>query len=114
MDWRFCWESTCLQVKKQIISGYFFKINISIVHRLSDSSHIFSYIMDPAIKSPVITLLYMPNIQRVAVGLLNGRLFLVDATKIPTNYACAEGSFVLTELCSGQILYSACVIPSEG
>ncbi|XP_067619795.1 leucine-rich repeat serine/threonine-protein kinase 1 isoform X3 [Eurosta solidaginis] len=69
---------------------------------------LFAYMLDPAIKSPVITLIYLPNIERVAIGLENGRVFLVDSKKIPTNCAFAEGSFVLTEICSGLILHSAC------
>ncbi|XP_054737581.1 leucine-rich repeat serine/threonine-protein kinase 1 isoform X1 [Anastrepha obliqua] len=72
--------------------------------------YIFSYMLDPTIKSPVISLVYLRNIERVAVGLHNGRVFLVDSTKIPTNCAFAEGSFVLTEICSGLILHSACSV----
>ena len=66
--------------------------------------------LDTAIKSPVISLVYLTKIQRVAVGLHNGRVFLVDSTKIPTNCAFAEGSFVLTEICSGLVLHSACSV----
>lgn len=66
--------------------------------------------LDTAIKSPVISLVYLPKIQRVAVGLHNGRVFLVDSTKIPTNCAFAEGSFVLTEICSGLVLHTACAV----
>lgn len=66
--------------------------------------------LDPAIKSPVISIVYLRKIERVAIGLHNGRVFLVDSTKIPTNCAFAEGTFVLTEICSGLILHSACSV----
>ncbi|XP_030371278.1 leucine-rich repeat serine/threonine-protein kinase 1 isoform X2 [Scaptodrosophila lebanonensis] len=86
------------------------------LHAYSTSTymHIFSYMLDPAIKSPVISLVYMQRIERVAVGLHNGRVFLVDATKVPTNCAFAEGSFVLTEICSGFVLHAACTVYVDG
>lgn len=80
------------------------------VYSTSNYTHVFSYMFDPSIKSPVISLVYLKNIERVAVGLHNGRVFLVDSTKVPTNCAFAEGSFVLTEICSGQILHSAVAV----
>ncbi|KAL9897903.1 leucine-rich repeat kinase isoform 1-T1 [Glossina fuscipes fuscipes] len=80
---------------------------------LQDYNHIFSYMLDPSIKSPVISLTYFPGIQRVAVGLHNGRVFLLDSEKVPTNCAFAEGSFVLTEICSGLILHCATSIMVE-
>ena len=83
-------------------------------YSLVDYSHIFSYMLDPAIKSPLITLVYLRDIQRVAVGLHNGRVFLVDSSRVPSNCAFAEGSFVLTEICSGLILHCACAVMIEG
>ncbi|XP_037942769.1 leucine-rich repeat serine/threonine-protein kinase 1 isoform X2 [Teleopsis dalmanni] len=82
-------------------------------YRISEYEHVFSYMLDPAIKSPVISLVYLEKIQRVAVGLHNGRVFLVDAQIIPTNCAFAEGSFVLTEICAGLIMHSACYVMTE-
>ncbi|XP_068156290.1 LOW QUALITY PROTEIN: leucine-rich repeat serine/threonine-protein kinase 1 [Drosophila tropicalis] len=76
--------------------------------------HLFSYMLDPAIKSAVISLVYMEGIARVAVGLHNGRVFLVDATLVPSNCAFAEGSFVLTEICSGFVLHAACSVLVDG
>ncbi|XP_017968519.1 leucine-rich repeat serine/threonine-protein kinase 1 isoform X2 [Drosophila navojoa] len=86
------------------------------LHAYSTSSyaHLFSYMLDPAIKSAVISLVYMEGIARVAVGLQNGRVFLVDACRMPTNCAFAEGSFVLTEICSGFVLHAACSVLIEG
>lgn len=86
------------------------------LHAYSTSSygHLFSYMLDPAIKSAVISLVYMEGIARVAVGLQNGRVFLVDSCLMPTNCAFAEGSFVLTEICSGFVLHAACSVLIEG
>ncbi|XP_055923849.1 leucine-rich repeat serine/threonine-protein kinase 1 isoform X2 [Eupeodes corollae] len=83
------------------------------VYSTTNYTHVFSYMFDPSIKSPIISLVYLKNIERVAVGLHNGRVFLVDSTKVPTNCAFAEGSFVLTEICSGQILHSAVAVLLE-
>lgn len=83
-------------------------------YSLSDYTHIFSYMLDPAIKSPLISLVYLRGIDRVAVGLHNGRVFLVDSSRVPSNCAFAEGSFVLTEICSGLILHCACAVMVEG
>ncbi|ALC46696.1 Lrrk [Drosophila busckii] len=86
------------------------------LHAYSTASyaHLFSYMLDPAIKSAVISLVYMPGIARVAVGTHNGRVFLVDATQMPSNCAFAEGSFVLTEICSGFVLHAACSVLMDG
>ncbi|XP_032596558.1 leucine-rich repeat serine/threonine-protein kinase 1 isoform X2 [Drosophila grimshawi] len=86
------------------------------LHAYSTASyaHLFSYMLDPAIKSAVISLVHMEGIARVAVGLHNGRVFLVDADRVPSNCAFAEGSFVLTEICSGFVLHAACSVCLEG
>lgn len=86
------------------------------LHAYSTTSyaHLFSYMLDPAIKSAVISLVYMEGITRVAVGLHNGRVFLVDASQMPSNCAFAEGSFVLTEICSGFVLHAACSVFIDG
>lgn len=46
----------------------------------------------------------------MAAGLENGRLFLLDSSNIPTSFVSAEGSFVLTELGSGERLHSVCAL----
>ncbi|XP_054091980.1 leucine-rich repeat serine/threonine-protein kinase 1 isoform X2 [Zeugodacus cucurbitae] len=79
-------------------------------YSIKNYAHTFTYMLDPAIKSPVISLVYLRKIERVAIGLHNGRVFLVDSTKVPTNCAFAEGTFVLTEICSGLILHSSCAV----
>ncbi|XP_062127004.1 LOW QUALITY PROTEIN: leucine-rich repeat serine/threonine-protein kinase 1 [Drosophila sulfurigaster albostrigata] len=86
------------------------------LHAYSTTSyaHLFSYMLDPAIKSAVISLVYMEGIARVAVGLHNGRVFLVDASRMPSNCAFAEGSFVLTEICSGFVLHASCSVLIDG
>lgn len=86
------------------------------LHAYSTSTyaHLFSYMLDPNIKSAVISLVYMEKIARVAVGTHNGRVFLVDAKQMPSNCAFAEGSFVLTEICSGFVLHAACSVVVDG
>jgi hypothetical protein len=54
--------------------------------------------------------MYLDKINRVAAGLVNGRLFLLDSMLIPKTFASAEGSFVLTEVGSGEQLQSACSV----
>lgn len=71
-------------------------------------SHVFSYTLEPAsITSPITLLVNLANINRVAAGLENGRLFLLDSSLIPSSSTFAEGSFVLTELGTGNKLYAA-------
>lgn len=73
-----------------------------------DCSHVFSYTLEPATNASAITLLVnLHNINRVAAGLENGRLFLLDSSLIPSSSSFGEGSFVLTELGTGNKLYSA-------
>lgn len=76
----------------------------------SDCSHAFSYVLEPNHSSPVTLLVNLHKIKRVAAGLENGRLFLLDSSLIPTSSIFGEGSFVLTELGTGSRLYSACVV----
>jgi hypothetical protein len=54
----------------------------------------------------VSSLVLLPKLQRVAVGLTNGRLFLVRSDVLPSYSRMGEGSFVMTELGSSTILYS--------
>jgi serine/threonine protein kinase len=73
-----------------------------------DCSHLFSYALEPTQPSPLVALVYLEKIRRVAAGLENGRLFLLDSALIPSSYVAAEGSFVLSELGSGEQLFSVC------
>ncbi|CRK89702.1 CLUMA_CG003464, isoform A [Clunio marinus] len=79
----------------------------------SDCSHLFSYSLEIAENCSVVTLMSLDKYNRVAAGLSNGRLFLLDSTLIPKTFASAEGSFVLTELGSGEQLFSACCVWNE-
>uniref|UniRef100_A0A8D8E4R7 non-specific serine/threonine protein kinase n=3 Tax=Culex pipiens TaxID=7175 RepID=A0A8D8E4R7_CULPI len=74
----------------------------------SDCSHQFSYALEPAQPCPVVALVYLKRFSRVAAGLENGRLFLLDSTLTPSTSVSAEGSFVLSELGSGEQLFSVC------
>lgn len=79
----------------------------------SDCSHLFSYSLEIAENCAVVALMFLEKINRVAAGLANGRLFLLDSTLVPKTFASAEGSFVLTELGSGEHLHSACCVWCE-
>lgn len=79
----------------------------------ADCSHLFSYSLEVAENCAVVTLMALEKINRVAAGLANGRLFLLDSALIPKTFASAEGSFVLTELGSGEQLHSACCVWCE-
>uniref|UniRef100_A0A182PFW2 non-specific serine/threonine protein kinase n=1 Tax=Anopheles epiroticus TaxID=199890 RepID=A0A182PFW2_9DIPT len=70
----------------------------------ADCAHLFSYALEPSAPSPVVALVYLKKFHRVAAGLENGRLFLLDSTLIPSTCVSAEGSFVLSELGSGERL----------
>lgn len=72
--------------------------------------HTFSYALEPSHPSPVVALVHLGRINRVAVGLENGRLFLLDSMMIPSSSTSGEGSFVLTELGSGEKLQSVCAL----
>lgn len=73
-----------------------------------DCQLLFSYALDPEAPEPcaVSSLVPLPSLQRVAVGLTNGRLFLVRSDILPTSYTMGEGSFVMTELGSSTVLHS--------
>lgn len=55
-------------------------------------------------RSPVLRLLWLEPLQRLAIALGSGRIFLVTDTP-PTTSSMAEGSFVLTELGSATLLH---------
>jgi len=73
-----------------------------------DCQLLFSYALDPEAPEPcaVSSLVPLPSLQRVAVGLTNGRLFLVRSDILPTSSTMGEGSFVMTELGSSTVLHS--------
>ncbi|XP_021920937.1 leucine-rich repeat serine/threonine-protein kinase 1 isoform X3 [Zootermopsis nevadensis] len=73
-----------------------------------DCRPLFSYALDPEAPEPcaVSSLVNLPKLQRVAVGLTNGRLFLVRSDISPTSSTMGEGSFVMTELGSSTVLHS--------
>ncbi|XP_052864950.1 leucine-rich repeat serine/threonine-protein kinase 1 [Anopheles cruzii] len=72
----------------------------------ADCAHLFSYALEPSQPSPVVALVYLKKFQRVAAGLENGRLFLLHSKLVPSTCVSAEGSFVLSELGSGERLCS--------
>ena len=81
-----------------------------------DASHsmrgyplLFSYKMEPDAMeepSPVRAIHFVPELQRVCVAMHNGRMFLCDASVIPTGMIGGEGSFVMTELGSSSCIHS--------
>lgn len=78
----------------------------------SDCAHLFSYRLDPDEQpgASVVCLLPLPALQRVAVALSNGRLFLVRSDTLPAAPTMAEGSFVMAELGSSSALYSLAAV----
>lgn len=84
----------------------------------SDCSHLFSYLLDPEQgqgqeAAGVCCLLPLPPLARVAVGLDNGRLFLVRSDTLPAAPTMAEGSFVMAELGSSSALFSLAAVFRE-
>ena len=77
-----------------------------------DCQLLFSYALDPEAPEPcaVSSLVPLPSLQRVAVGLTNGRLFLVRSDILPTSSTMGEGSFVMTELGSSTVLHSVTAV----
>lgn len=62
--------------------------------------------------SPVLRLLWLEPLNRIAVVLGCGRIFLVTDSP-PTTSSMAEGSFVLTELGSATILHDITAVFSD-
>lgn len=81
----------------------------------SDCAHLFTYRLDPDDdgEAGVCCLLPLPALARVAVGLSNGRLFLVRSDTVPAAPSMAEGSFVMAELGSSSALYSLAAVFRE-
>ncbi|XP_050691737.1 leucine-rich repeat serine/threonine-protein kinase 1-like isoform X4 [Eriocheir sinensis] len=69
-------------------------------YNMVDYSRVFSYCLEPDApqSSPVRSLCSLYALGRVAVALLNGRLFLCSSDVTPTSPVLGEGSFVMTEL----------------
>ncbi|KAJ9598231.1 hypothetical protein L9F63_011052, partial [Diploptera punctata] len=80
-----------------------------------DCQTLFSYALDPEAPEPcaVCSLVPLPSLQRVAVGLTNGRLFLVRSDTSPSSPTMGEGSFVMTELGSSTVLHSLTAVFKE-
>uniref|UniRef100_A0A1B6DQ53 non-specific serine/threonine protein kinase n=1 Tax=Clastoptera arizonana TaxID=38151 RepID=A0A1B6DQ53_9HEMI len=74
--------------------------------KVGDYQHIFSYTLDPSDTSSVTSLLHLSQQNRVAVGLSNGRIFLVRSDALPSASTMGEGSFVMSELGSSTVLHS--------
>jgi hypothetical protein len=62
---------------------------------------------------PVVALLPLPPLQRVAVALANGRLFMVRSDVLPTAPTKGEGSFVMTELGNSAVLHAVAAVYRE-
>lgn len=79
---------------------------------MADCRHIFSYAlaMDSSDIGSVCKLVYLSHLNRVVVALTNGRIFLVRSDVLPSSSTMAEGSFVLTELGSSNVLYTLTVL----
>lgn len=80
------------------------------VVRSGDCSLVFSYTLDPADTASVCSLLHLSDQRRVAVGLSNGRVFLVRSDSSPTSHSMAEGSFVMSELGSSTVLHAIAAV----
>jgi hypothetical protein len=63
---------------------------------------------------PIVSLLWMPELQRVAVAMANGRLFMVRSDVLPSAPSMGEGSFVMTELGNSTVLHAITVIYKNG
>ena len=85
-------------------------------YRASDCTLLFSYNMEPDAPNPcpIVSLLWMPELQRVAVAMANGRLFMVRSDVLPSAPSMGEGSFVMTELGNSTVLHAITVIYKNG
>lgn len=113
LGWRTGSEDSGFSLSYQKICGapefYFQNIYyVLFLFRGRDCQLLFSYTLDPEAPEPcaVSSLVPLPSLQRVAVGLTNGRLFLVRSDILPTSSTMGEGSFVMTELGSSTVLHS--------
>lgn len=71
--------------------------------------------LDNADTTSVCSLLYLSQQNRVAVGLSNGRIFLVRSDASPSAPTMGEGSFVMSELGSSTVLHAiTAVFRDEG
>ncbi|XP_063218267.1 leucine-rich repeat serine/threonine-protein kinase 1 isoform X2 [Bacillus rossius redtenbacheri] len=88
--------------------------NLGQIHayQASDCRPLFSYALEPDAPHPsaVRSVLPLPVLQRVAVGLANGRLFLVRSDLLPVSPTAGEGSFVMTELGGGPVLHAVTAV----
>ncbi|XP_031347203.1 leucine-rich repeat serine/threonine-protein kinase 1-like isoform X2 [Photinus pyralis] len=82
-------------------------------YSVTEGYKVFSYALESSNNSSISSLLYLPTLKRVACGLSNGRLFLLNTEAIPSTPTSEEGSFVMTELGSTFTLYSLCATFKE-
>ncbi|CAB3385193.1 Hypothetical predicted protein [Cloeon dipterum] len=78
----------------------------------SDCTLLFSYNMEPdaPVPCPVVSMLWLHQLQRVAVAMANGRLFMVRSDVMPSASTMGEGSFVMTELGNSSVLHAITAI----
>lgn len=74
----------------------------------SDGYKLFSYSLEKENHVFVAALLYIPSLKRVICALSNGRLFLLNSEVIPSTPSAAEGTFVMSELGSKNVIYCVC------
>ncbi|KAF5269398.1 hypothetical protein FQA39_LY18908 [Lamprigera yunnana] len=79
-------------------------------YSVTEGYKVFSYALEHGNSSSVTSLYHLPTLKRVACGLSNGRLFLLNTEAVPTTPTSEEGSFVMTELGSSYPLYSLCAL----
>lgn len=75
------------------------------LHAYNASNYVllWNYVLGDA---PIVHILSLEGLNRVAVGLSNGRLFLVKSDVSPMTEVMAEGSFVMTELGGSDHLFT--------
>ena len=99
--------TTLCQVENHIWIGD----NAGLIHAFDFATFglIFSYKMEPDVHeepSPVRSIHYLKNIQRVCVAMHNGRLFLCDNEITPSATSGGEGTFLVTELGADSCIHS--------
>ncbi|CAH2012003.1 unnamed protein product [Acanthoscelides obtectus] len=92
------------------IGDYVGKIH---AYSANDGRRLFFYTLENEPNTQVESLLYIPNLKRVACALSNGRLFLVNSEARPMTPTAAEGTFVMTELSSTSVINCMCAVISE-
>ncbi|KAL1122208.1 hypothetical protein AAG570_003613 [Ranatra chinensis] len=81
-------------------------------YSVHEMKRLWSYTLVDGDTSPVLRLLWLEPLQRLAIALGCGRIFLVTDSP-PTTSSMGEGSFVLTELGSATVLYDVTALFSQ-